>query len=143
MFISNVDKDVFNYAVGVGNLDVLKNFIEMHYYLSSRTDSDYWKHVTQKINYNSDNLDSEYRKFLHKTVIMRDYIGNECENGYPFIIGGMNYSPYSKAYVLKQEYNQFLEDRKNIFLEEEIEINKLLSSISSTYKFLKEKIYFF
>lgn len=141
MFISNVDKDVFNYAVGAGNLDVLKNFIEMHYYLSSRTDSDYWKHVTQKINYDSENLDSEYRKFLHKTVIMRDYIGNECETGYPFIIGGMNYSPYSKAYVLKEEHNKFLEDRKNLFLEEEIEIDKLMSNIPSTYEFLSEKIY--
>lgn len=141
MFISNVDRDVFNYAVGIGNLDRLKNFIEMHYYLSTRFDSDYWKYVTEKIDYSSQDLDSEYRKFLHNTVIFRDYIGTDHETGYPFIIGGMNYSPYSKAYALKQDHNQFLEDRKNLFLEEEIEVNKILSNVLSTYKFLKEKIY--
>lgn len=141
MFITNVDRDVFNYSVGEGNLDVLKNFIEMHYYLSSRIDSKYWEYVTNDIEYSYRNLDSTYRKFLHQTVIQRDYINHDYGGGEVYIIGGMNYSPYSKAYVLKNNPNEILDHKKKMFLDDESCLEKMVDTFPSTLEFLKDKIY--
>ena len=138
MFYTQVDRDAFNYSVG-NNIDGLKNFIESHYFLSSREDSDYWKYVTENITY-------DYDKFLDRVVTERSYYHSDSSSGTKYICAGMNYSPFSKAIILHEdEKNKSL--RKHIdtkvdqFEEYVKDLEKQAEDLPSTHQFLLSTIY--
>ena len=45
--ITQLDIDGFNHAVSY-ELEAMKEFVMMHYYLSPRDDSDYWRYYTER-----------------------------------------------------------------------------------------------
>lgn len=144
---TNVDRDIFNYSVGK-EIDTLRGFIECHYAFSSRDDSDYWKYVTNDINYPNEFPSttlaeaSTYFELMYKSVITRNYFDYQQPNsGGPFIMAGMNYNCYSNAFMLAEEKTEELEASKDNFLKEDEILNDLVDSYPSTHEFLKERIY--
>ena len=143
MFCTRIDKDSFNFAVG-GKLDRYRNFIAMHYYLSSRDDSEYWQYVTENIDYGSE----IYEETLRDLVIDRklDYMVPDCNSnnsfrGDLFVAAGMNYSCFSKALSIHngKDVPDTYDTEK---LEKHMENLKLKSeSYPSTYEYLKSTIY--
>jgi hypothetical protein len=134
MFITKVDKDAFNYSVGKDNLDNLKDFIELHYYLSSRSDSEYWDYVTNGIDYDNDRL-------VHRSIVSRNFMDNDLISGIPYITYGMNYSAFSKAFNLKDKKKENLKKIKDDFQQVEKKLKRLIEKYPSTYEFHKETIY--
>jgi len=135
---TNVDRDIFNYSVGK-EIDYLKGFIEMHYAFSSRDDSEYWKYVTEEIEYPKNDT-TEYFKIIKQTVDTRNYVTSSGV-GSSFIMAGMGYSHYSPAFNKITPIYKDLIVRKNKFLEEDQYFYKLIEGCPSTHDFLKEKIY--
>jgi tryptophan halogenase len=134
MFITKIDKDAFNYSVGKDNLDNLKDFIELHYYLSSRSDSEYWDYVTNGIDYDNDRL-------VHRSIVSRNFMDNDLISGIPYITYGMNYSAFSKAFNLKDKKKENLKKIKDDFQQVEKKLKRLIEKYPSTYEFHKETIY--
>ena len=135
---TQIDRDVFNNSIGQYGVDAWRTQIEMHYYLSTRTDSDYWKYVTEHINYRN-GIDSEfaYENFLYKSAITRNLFPNG-EPGPMYISLGMGYSPFSRAMILRdafeppdiREFNQSLDN-----------LEKFAEDLPSTFEFLQDTIY--
>jgi len=132
---TKVDEDIFNKAVNK-KIDDLKGFIELHYALSSRNDSDYWKFVTNDIHYDS----FDYESFLYSTSISRNYHCNISFSGMSYIAAGMNFSPFCNA-LLKLD-NENVSQLKNNYIKNNKIIDSYLKNELSTYEFLKQHIYF-
>ena len=135
MFYTKIDKDLFNYATA-NMIDRNRGFIEMHYYLSSREDSEYWKYVTGHVNYDGE----RYEKCLRQHSIERSL--PELGDGGVYVVLGMNYSCYSKAYTVRQ--NEGIEQSKKeplVFEKQLKEMEARVASYKSSYEYLKSTIY--
>ena len=140
LYYTDVDRNIFNNSVG-SEIDGLRGFIELHYALSSRNDSEYWRYVTQEVEYPMDEK-SAYYMMMHSTTTTRNYVNNySLNNGHAFILGGMNYSHYSPAFLLAGGASEDLEERKNRYLKEDEIFSDVVDSYRSSYKYLKDKIY--
>ena len=116
----------------------------MHYFLSSREDSQYWKFVTESIDYNS----KEYKVLLDALIIDRnlshinyDYNRNPFFTGRLFIAAGMNYSCYSKPFTLIEQSENDLDPLLSMFKKQIKELNEFTKPFLSSYKYLKKNIY--
>ena len=143
MYYTQVDRDLYNYALGK-KIDGYRNFIEMHYFFSSREDSQYWKFVTESIDYNS----KEYKVLLDALIIDRnlshinyDYNRNPFFTGRLFIAAGMNYSCYSKPFTLIEQSENDLDPLLSMFKKQIKELNEFTKPFLSSYKYLKKNIY--
>jgi len=143
MYYTQVDRDLYNHALE-NKIDIYKNFLEMHYFLSSREDSEYWKFVTQNIDYNS----KEHKDLLNTLIIDRnlshiiyDSNGNPCFAGVLFVAAGMNYSCYSKPFTLITQSKKSFDPLLSMFEEQIKELKKLTKPFLSSYKYLKKNIY--
>ena len=124
MNYTQLDRDLFNNSSGEYGIDGWKSQIESHYYLSTRTDSEYWTYVTEDIDYKN-RIDSifSYEQFLYRCGITRSY--NTNDPGLMFIAGGMNYSPFSRAIILSDD----LADKLKVIPEFEDELESLVEDV--------------
>ena len=143
MYYIQVDRDLFNHSIS-NQIDGYRNFIEMHYYLSSREDSQYWKFVTDGIDYQS----KGYSSFLDNMIVNRnlshttlDSNGNTCFTGSLFIVAGMNYSCYSKPFTLKNSHKKTIDQYCEMFTKYLEGLKSFVKSYPSTYKYLKNNVY--
>lgn len=140
LYYTDIDRNIFNNSVGT-EIDGLRGFIELHYALSSRTDSEYWKYVTQEVEYPMDEK-STYYNVMQSTTVTRNYVNNySLNNGLAFILGGMNYSHYSPAFLMVSGASEDLNERKNRYLKKDEIFSDVVDSYQSSYKYLKDKIY--
>ena len=144
MYYAQIDRDAFNHNVSIW-VDKYRAFVDMHYYLSSRDDSKYWRYVTQDIDYDS----KEYKYFLDEVIIHRepgrstfkDMYGNSQFSGDLFLIGGMNYSCWSKPFILKDSNTDGMDKECYEFEEYLKGLNSFVKNYSSSYRYQKDTIY--
>ena len=139
LLVTQVDRDLFNHSIGQ-QIDNYRHFIEMHYYLSSREDSLYWKFVTE-------NIDYESKEFLHNIIVDRnfptdyDFNGNPRFSGSLFIVAGMNYSIYSKSFTLSKNKKEDGAPFLTLFEDQIKGLKSFTKSFLSSHKYLKKNIY--
>ena len=144
MYYTQVDRDLYNHCLE-NIIDRYKNFLEMHYFLSSREDSEYWKFVTESIDYNS----KEYKTvFLNHMILDRDLShltydsnGNPSFSGFLYIAAGMNYSCYSKPFTLIKQSKKTFDPLLSKFEEYIKGLKEFTKPFLSSYKYLKNNIY--
>lgn len=139
MFYTKIDQDIFNYDVNI-TIDILRGFIETHYAFSSRDDSNYWRYVTEDIDYPKDD-NSILMDIIKRSIRERNYLDKTSNDGTPYIMAGLNYSHFSPAMILSREETEDVRKIKELFLKEDEHFYNLIDSLPSTYDFLKEKIY--
>lgn len=140
-FVSGLDKSMYNtYCSHV--LEGTKSFIETHYALSMRQDTDYWRHVTA-IEYHND-----YDVEQMEINIFRQSNFNGLIGGMPYIAAGMGYLPtykFGKALPGSGELSmQEMEMFENINKEFKMfsdSLSSYISTLPSHYQFLSETIY--
>ena len=119
LFVTQVDRDLFNHSIGQ-QIDTYKEFVDKHYYLSSRDDTEYWRFITEVIDYNISD------KFLDQMIVSRNLSNKDIRgawSGNLYVCCGMNYSCYSKAITLSQN------SKNNIPIDFEVmDVGDLLSS---------------
>jgi tryptophan halogenase len=136
-FVSQIDKTTFNLHLATV-LDGFKAFVEMHYALSMRDDTEYWRHVTS-IKYDS----HEVQQLTDNIVSSSNYRG--LLGGMPYIAAGMG---YLTSYRIGNGLGAILEEDLDAFytIEREFEmfsesLNSYIDTLPSTYEFLKQNIY--
>ena len=145
MYYAQVDRDVFNHSTS-HSIDSFRTFLDLHYCLSSRNDSEYWRYVTEN---NYDN--PMYKSFIVDLILrkeignnsQKDMYGNSSLSGDVFIVAGMNYSCFQKHFILKSC------DKNNLNLKKECdnfekylkELKSSTTNFSSSYNYLKKEVY--
>ena len=146
MYYTQVDRDVFNHSTS-HSVDSFRTFLDLHYCLSSRNDSEYWRYVTENIDSNN----SMYNSFISDLILGKelgnntqiDLYGNEFFSGELFVVAGMNYSCYQKHFILKGfDKNDFKLKKECAIFEEYLRgLKSSITNFSSSYDYLKKEIY--
>jgi flavin-dependent dehydrogenase len=148
-YVNQFDIDGYNFAARQ-ELEGFKQFISLHYGLSQREDTPYWKYVTNEINYAPKilNLVREFR-YNVADCMYRLNISHELSPelaGETFILAGMGYNPISKSRIELEIFrdpgvkNIFKELVDN-FVDKKLNILQKIDDLPSHYQFLKNKIY--
>lgn len=147
LHVTQVDRDIFNNKVGNENIDPLRTFVELHYILSLRNDTDYWRYTTEVINWFGSNTSGfSYETFLKDVSIDRSYpTENHLYPTHLFTAAGNDYSFVPKDAIINPVARKDLIDQFNIqpleFQGQLDELEDFVKSFPSTYKFLAENIY--
>lgn len=147
-FVSKVDRDSFNYKVD-NALEVMKNFVSMHYFLSKRRDTQYWIDAveTVEIDPNYSQVQSTYEATggYFNLLSSPDYVFKTADLvGITYIMAGLGYKPLSDFEIaekyagmnvsdIEYTHTMYQQDRK-VMLE-------WVRKQKSHYEYLKENIY--
>jgi tryptophan halogenase len=149
-YYNQFDIDGWNFAARE-ELEGFKQFVSLHYAMSQRDDTEYWRHVTREIKYAPKiyNLDAEFRKNASETML-RLNITNELDRSFPagetFILTGMGLTPISHSqarlavYRNPSAYDE-IQSVRNFYLEKKKEILQVIDKLPTHYEFLKRHIY--
>ena len=148
-YVTQIDRDGYNHAVSY-ELEAMKEFVEMHYYLSPRTDTEYWR-------FYSDRSPMSYEEMFDKVVrsprLYQEFI--HCWNisnapkdlgGLPYIAAGLGYHPLTKTdFMYKMSRGEcdmaYLNEAKQRHLYYRRSVLKYLKKQPSHYEYLKKRIY--
>lgn len=137
-FYSGTDVSMFNSHMAL-MLDTFRSFLEIHYALSMRDDTEYWKYVTS-IEY-KDNFDLEQIRV--NTFMQSNFRG--LKGGSPYIAAGMGYFPNYRFGSGLGEVNigdlESLSNMQREFDSFATSMESYMDSLPSSYQFLKENIY--
>ena len=147
--VTQIDVDGYNHAVHY-ELEAMKEFVEMHYYLSPRIDTPYWRHYS-----NGSPLSHEqmFDKVVRSPRLYQEFI--HCWNisnapkdlgGLPYIAAGLGYHPLTKTdYNYKVNRREcdvsYLNELKNRHFHYRKSVLKYLKKQPSHYEYLKKYIY--
>lgn len=153
--VTQLDIDTYN-SITSSLFKDLAEFIAMHYALSVRDDSQYWKDISTRIyspelhkgdaypftnaapaSFGATFLDFEFRKMLGRLT--------PPENGITYISVGMNHTVFSKVDQLHAINNRniepYINDLKQRFKLKKDAWNAAAKNCPSLYTYLKDKIY--
>ena len=116
-----------------------------------RDDTEYWKHVTNNINYDpkiyelTHGLRTNVLDLMYNLNITHE-VNQSQVTGETFIMAGMGYNPISKAeadmtcYRNPEAYNK-IQSVRNVYKKKKEKILQYIETLPSHYQFLKEGIY--
>jgi len=147
--VTQIDVDGYNHAVHY-ELEAMKEFVEMHYYLSPRIDTPYWRHYS-----NGSPLSHEqmFDKVVRSPRLYQEFI--HCWNisnapkdlgGLPYIAAGLGYHPLTTTdYNYKVNRREcdvsYLNELKNRHFHYRKSVLKYLEKQPTHYEYLKKYIY--
>jgi tryptophan halogenase len=149
-YVNQFDIDGWNFAARE-EMEGFKQFVSIHYALSERDDTEYWRHVTKNVRYAPSTFDlkPEYR-FNNMELMRQLNIDNKFPSTTPdgkiFIAIGMGLNPVSKAIAEMEAYRHdhalhtWQEVRKTYESRKE-SINKHIDTLPTHYEFLRDNIY--
>ena len=149
MQISQWDKDVFN-ADCNHKFDSFAQFVSLHYALSHRDDTKYWKDVTtRKYSKEVEELKMGMIKGFSYASASKNiiYQFNDVFGGLPCVATGMNYFPTDPIGIKHQTYSDVNEWKKdwepyvkNLEVKKD-RWNRIASQCPDMYDYLTEEIY--
>jgi tryptophan halogenase len=150
-FVNQIDIDFFNTTVRE-HFDGFSSFIEYHYVLSKRRDTEFWKYMTERpfmtspknqTFYNYNKYVNEFQRKTSSQVFVPTVF-----SGWHAIAVGMEYSPIGPNSVLYWEYHNPENDYKQIAGNFYIRTEKLrkewlkaIENAPSHYQYLKKKFH--
>ena len=132
---SQWDKDNFNHACKTF-FDEFAEFVALHYCLSSRDDSKYWRDIKEKSFFSKRIVDTQLKRDMECFMNPKSSFNSEAGNHY--IATGMNY------FGIEAGGKNIPEDIKGMLKVRENELknwNSICKNKSSLLNFLKETIY--
>ena len=155
-YVTRSEQEAYNYAV---EYDILgfRDFVSMHYALSKRTDTPYWRWCTQLNEYHPIQFNDfvpQYNSYTNLLVsIQASNTLNDSMQGGNFIAAGMGMKSVSTPAIVNARYaftseidpssNGFrpLEDSRKKFHQSKKHIEDYVKTLPSHYQYLKENIY--
>ncbi len=143
--------DGFNYLCKT-NLARNRDFVSLHYKLTSRTDTPYWRHQSEKEWPQQDygtNKGVDYYTDMHRVHSLEHrWIPQAETDGFFYILAGMGEKPYGKILLGQLKGMNYppassskLETLYKDFKKEVDEMNTYVKTLPSSYEFLKKHIY--
>jgi tryptophan halogenase len=155
--INKIHIDNFNYIVE-GVMQGFKNFVNYHYSLSARRDTDYWKYVTEEITMDKKMLDptlkevpSQVSEMATRLLQSHHVPGDPQLGGMPDILVGMRTLPTNSItldiikMIIEARNGQPLEflsaQTQEYWNQKKDYIFKIAETAPSHYQYLKDVIY--
>lgn len=149
-YVTNTEINGFNYAVEIILLG-FRDFVSMHYGLSKRTDTPYWKWCTQ-INEYQPKLFDQYvlRHGGYGTLLANLNLSNTYPSdmqGATFITAGMGIKSISTLEMVQAYYKfhrtnlKILEDAKMNYEKHKLYTENFIKTLPTSYEFLRDNIY--
>jgi tryptophan halogenase len=136
--VSGFDIDSYNYNASL-NITKYRDFVALHYKLSSRTDTPYWRHQTDK-EWPEQDVGPDFYNDLHRMHSLEHRWKSQNSDGLLYLLAGMGQKPYGKFLYntlgetkAEEIYNDFRKDVKDI--------EDHVKTLPSTSEFLKKHIY--
>ena len=151
-YFSQISKDIFNNETAK-SLDGFKGWIQNHYSLSKRTDSEYWKHITQSDIYLSDKKFLETYKgghdfqnqYLETMGDIQGFAVDHRKDGLIYMSYGMEFSSFYAGSIDgtrgEQPFKMIRPDADEFFKNELIQLKTISEREPTHYEYLMEKIY--
>jgi flavin-dependent dehydrogenase len=150
-FVNQFDMDGWNFAARE-ELEGFKQFVAIHYALSQREDTEYWRHVTGNIHYAPDttkDLKISFRRNISESMYRLNvsrHFESSTTPGETFIITGMGLNPLSKHNIDHIILNNPGISQEWISHREKYEIRKKeilahIETLPTHYEFLRDNIY--
>jgi hypothetical protein len=145
--VNNMDVEGWNSAARY-ELDNFKQFVSMHYGLSGRRDTPYWKHVTDTVNYipNPDEAWDNCVQDYNYRMNTRLHLDGDTNDGKYFILAGMGYNPISKAHADMEAFRypglpSIWKAAMNKHEKHKQDVLELCKTLPTHYQYLKGKFY--
>jgi Tryptophan halogenase len=143
--IKKIDIEFYNDSV-IKRMKRSRDWVSAQSVFSRRTDTPYWIHRTQNV-VNSE--DSEYFKNIFESLLKKEEPKIESKKfniSYNRVLAGAGYGYLTKLdynLALKREHNFYyrIENIKNSWYSKQILLKEYISSLPTTYQFLKKTIY--
>ena len=136
--VNGFDIDAYNYS----SRDLIthaRDFVALHYKLTSRTDTPYWRHQSEKEWPEQDVGADFWNDFLRAHAIDHRWQSHNSD-GLFYIMAGMGQKPYGTVL-----FNQLkVPDTEKVYNDFKADINDLdayVKTLPSSYEFLKKYIY--
>ena len=142
--VSQLEIDAFNFSVE-NEIHKFRDFVSMHYSLSLRTDTQYWKHISQGMTFYPEKFTQMYSNLVGTMSTNFNWLAD-----FPpalFIAAGMGLRPQSTAEMVisKNIWGaskiEELEIIKNKYLAYRSNLLKTINLLPSHHSFLKNTIY--
>ncbi len=141
--ITTIDRDLYNYKVA-GALDNYRFFIELHYIFALRSDTQYWRHICNDINWRYEtNIKFSYDQLFRQLADDRVFYDYGEQLGALFIAAGQDYSCLAKDQLTHPRTigdDNYHFDKKHLLASKEW-AEKKISDKPSSYQYLKQTIY--
>ena len=110
----------------------MKNFVVLHWILSSRDDNEYWNFCREKIDYRGDIFN-----------VMESLLNKKTDNvGFAYIMAGMN---YKLQFPINDDYSYYYGDKCNHihdgYMQEKKYMLQWIEDQQSHYHFLCDNVY--
>jgi len=145
-YVSRIDRDVYNHASD-SMIDKLKNFIVIHYNLTQRDDTQYWRDCAEKVEVNLESMGDVYSGY-DDYVKLLDAIGvrgvNDMSDGQLYIVNGMGVGFLSKGIFNErstQEIKDAITETHELYQRDKEDRMQWVNQQQSHYEYLKDNIY--
>lgn len=153
--ISKAQIDQFNYMANL-TMESFKVFVSLHYLMSSRRDTPYWRHVTGDIELDWRLIDKNLKELKTmasdlSVAMLSDHNLGPTDGGIPDIFIGNHLNPINRMAIEKIKYDHSVWGKGDLVLLKDSTLhywnqkkikNKLVADkCPSHYQYLKEKIY--
>jgi tryptophan halogenase len=144
--VNYIDKTGFNMACR-GDFRAFAEFVSLHYALSTRSDTQYWKDAKERVVPAGSESVGTYKSYgFDHAVFKRDVQANfdESTGGLPFIATGLGYYPITPATIKRAEFKHnkkldFVSDSFEIWEANKIHWKRVADVAPTLYQYLKEK----
>lgn len=147
--VNQFDIDIYN-STFLNEIWSFKDFVSMHYALSSRTDTEYWRHATHNMTYSKiltsgewTTLSDGYTEFA-KQINAKEF--SMSLSGLIYIAAGLGYTPVSQRHIkylskLHPEILTAADIYKKNMASRKTRLERLIKYMPSPYEYLKKNIY--
>lgn len=147
-FISQLDRNTFNMTTDY-DIEAMKEFIVIHYVMSKREDSEYWRYITNDLEYISheDLLDKTVKspRLFKEVCYDVGHVGRYGDlSGTLYIAAGMDYFPVAETlaeYAFSNNLKRYETELIPLAYKEKRRALEFLETMPSAYQFLKDNIY--
>jgi hypothetical protein len=147
--VNQFDIDIYN-STFLNEILSFKDFVSMHYALSSRTDTDYWRYATQQTKYSKilssgewTTLSDGYVEFA-KQINKKEFTMELA--GLIYIAAGMGYTPISPRQIqftskLHPEVLTAVDTYKKTMSTHKAKMERKINAMPTHYEYLRKNIY--
>lgn len=145
--VSKLDRDIYNYSVH-GMYDSFVEFVALHYGLSVRRDTEYWRSISERTFSSNiaENKPTNISGGIYDLQQSKMFTGvSSAVAGITYISVGMNYPVFDaidqKMNVFDYNIKPYIDENVRLFEEKKRKWNAAADKASSLCKYLEDNIY--
>jgi len=139
-YVSKIDRDVYN-RISDQMVDTLKNFLVVHYNLTQRDDTQYWRDCAENINVVDGSGYEDYMRLIDAIGAREE---EDLSDGHVYIVNGMDMSFLPKGIFNERatpEMKDIISETHKLYQEDKKTKLEWVNDQPSHYEYLRDNIY--